>query len=35
METLVAIMWTGPIIMVVGTVYIFWKNRDIFTYEPK
>ncbi len=35
METLVYIMWTGISIMLVGTVYILWKNRDIFTYEPK
>ena len=35
METLAYIMWTGISVMVVGTAYILWKNRDIFTYEPK
>ena len=35
MELLVNIMWTGVAIMIIGTSYIFWKNRDIFTYDPK
>lgn len=35
METLVNIMWIGVAIMVIGSAFIFWKNRDIFTYDPK
>jgi hypothetical protein len=32
MDTLVNIMWIGILVMVIGTIYIFWKNRDIFSY---
>lgn len=35
METLAYIMWGNVVVMIVGTIYIFWKNKDIFTYEPK
>lgn len=35
MDTLVTIMWIGISVLVIGSAYIFWKNRDIFTYEPK
>ena len=31
MDTLVKIMWIGNLVLVIGSVYIFWKNRDIFT----
>ena len=31
MDTLVNIMWIGNLVLIIGSVYIFWKNRDIFT----
>lgn len=29
------IIWTATAVMIIGSGYILWKNRDIFTYEPK
>ena len=33
MDTLANIMLIGIIVMITGTAYIFWKNRDIFSYN--
>lgn len=35
MENGALIIWTATAIMAVASMYILWKNRDIFTYEPK
>ena len=35
MNLLANIMWSGVVIMTIGTIYIFWKNKDIFHYEIK
>lgn len=35
MENGALVIWMATAIMAIGSAYIFWKNRDIFTYEPK
>lgn len=35
MEYGALIIWTATAIMAIGSGIIFWKNRDIFTYDPK
>lgn|GEM_PF-6054573 len=29
------VIWANTILFALGAGYIIWKNRDIFTYEPK
>lgn len=29
------VLWTATAISLIGFAYIFFKNRDIFTYDPK
>ena len=35
MEMGTIVVWTNTILFGVGAGYILWKNRDIFTYNPK
>jgi len=35
MELMAKIMQVNIAVMIIDTGYIFWKNRDIFSYNPK
>lgn len=35
MEYGALVIWSATAFMFIGSAYILWKNRDIFTYEPK